>query len=450
MENNEVNTNQQQEQTSSQAAQHAQAMQAAEPPAAPAEPAAPAQPAQAAPAPSEPAASLQAVEAAQATPVQAAQPVHPVQATQAAQPVQPVLPAQSVPPSAQPVQPAQNIPQATPAPYQNYPQSYAQTPYSQTTYTQPGYSQQPYTQQPYDQQTYTQAAQTPYPQQPYAQPIYPSNQKPAKKKVWPWVLGTCLVVFLLCMGGCVGCVACSVLTSDYNPSGSSNSQNNNGYNYGYNYGYGNSGNDNSGNGSSGSSSATYTKSEIEEIMKDEYNISNTSAKDNRGTSGIYEVGAGKDLKPGLYYLEGSQSEESNYYTFTKQGEDTYVVDDSVVYFGNYFTNLEEGDLIAFIGAGESSIYPASNDALGVSSPYQSGVYRVGIDIAAGEYVVTAQSNMAASTSQEAAAYIMKDLEFNNDSIVSTKYVIAGGSQTITLEDGQYVELYAATMKPKEG
>ena len=52
-----------------------------------------------------------------------------------------------------------------------------------------------------------------------------------------------------------------------------------------------------------------------------------------------------------------------------------------------------------------------------------------------------------ATEYESAAYVMKDLEFEDDSIVETKYVIAGGSQTITVTDGQYVELFAAVMEP---
>ena len=72
---------------------------------------------------------------------------------------------------------------------------------------------------------------------------------------------------------------------------------------------------------------------------------------------------------------------------------------------------------------------------------------MGIDIPAGTYKVVAQSDAPATKSQEAAAYVMKDLDFDDDSILETKYVIAGGSQTITVSQGQYVELYAATMAP---
>ena len=44
---------------------------------------------------------------------------------------------------------------------------------------------------------------------------------------------------------------------------------------------------------------------------------------------------------------------------------------------------------------------------------------------------------------------MKDLDFDDDSITDTKYVIAGGSQTVTVQDGDYLELFAAVATPAE-
>ena len=97
-----------------------------------------------------------------------------------------------------------------------------------------------------------------------------------------------------------------------------------------------------------------------------------------------------------------------------------------------------GDLIVFAGPKGSHLYPAAKASVEAASPYQSGVYRVGIDVPAGTYAVTVQAEASAATEYESAAYVMKDLEFEDDSIVETKYVIAGGSQTITVTDGQYV------------
>ena len=342
-------------------------------------------------------------------------------------------------------------------------------PYQQPPYGQPPYGQQqppvsPYQQHPIPpaQPPYGQQppySQHPYGQPPYGQPPYPcAPQPPRKKKVWPWVLGACLLVILLGMGGCVGCMACSILTSDYTgttsryPNGNAPYGYDDGYRHGYGYddgyrhGYGYD--DSTDSDSSDLNSPTFSKAEIEKIAKEHYGVEGGAAEGNKCTPGVYEVGVDKDIEPGLYYLEGSQTEEGSYLTFDRvDNSNVYTLDDSVVYFGNYFAELEEGDLIVFAAPKDASMYPAPGKALDVSAPYRSGVYRVGIDIPAGTYKVVAQSDAPATKSQEAAAYVMKDLDFDDDSILETKYVIAGGSQTITVSQGQYVELYAATMAP---
>ncbi|MEV0548361.1 MmpS family transport accessory protein [Nocardia salmonicida] len=98
-----------------------------------------------------------------------------------------------------------------------------QQPYGQQPYGQQPYGQQPYGQQPYGQQPY---GQQPYGQQPYGQPQgwnqqggppyqqggYPQGgyPPPKKRKVWPWVLGGVLLVFLVGLGSCIAIVATTV------------------------------------------------------------------------------------------------------------------------------------------------------------------------------------------------------------------------------------------------
>lgn len=284
----------------------------------------------------------------------------------------------------------------------------------------------------------------PYQQQAYAQPpLQP------RKKAWPWVLGICLLVVVLGLGGCVGCVSCAMyLDEGYNGSFDPRYDDSGGTNSGRGYGYGyGSGDDGSGDSSGYEGSLYLSRNDIEAFVEEEYGSLPSRLEDGAGTPGIFEVGVGKDLEPGLYYLEGSQTEESNFLVFEQEGADAYELDDSVVYFGNYFTQLEPGDLIVFAGPKGSHLYPAAKASVEAASPYQSGVYRVGIDVPAGTYAVTVQAEASAATEYESAAYVMKDLEFEDDSIVETKYVIAGGSQTITVTDGQYVELFAAVMEP---
>ncbi|MFI1238066.1 MmpS family transport accessory protein [Nocardia salmonicida] len=102
-------------------------------------------------------------------------------------------------------------------------QSYGQQPYGQQPYEQQPYGQQPYGQQPYGQQPY---GQQPYGQQPYGQPQgwqqqggppyqqggYPPGgyPPPKKRKVWPWVLGAVLLVFLVGLGACIAIIGTAV------------------------------------------------------------------------------------------------------------------------------------------------------------------------------------------------------------------------------------------------
>lgn len=59
-------------------------------------------------------------------------------------------------------------------------------------------------QNPYQQPHYGQQPPQGY-QQPYGQP-YPPQQPPKKRKIWPWVLGGIILVFILLFAGCVAIV----------------------------------------------------------------------------------------------------------------------------------------------------------------------------------------------------------------------------------------------------
>ena len=67
-------------------------------------------------------------------------------------------------------------------------------------------------QQPYGQPPYGAAPQPPYGYP--AQPPYPAEPAQPKRRAWPWVLSGCLLVLLLGIGGCVGCVSCAVMLDD--------------------------------------------------------------------------------------------------------------------------------------------------------------------------------------------------------------------------------------------
>ena len=95
------------------------------------------------------------------------------------------------------------------------------------------------------------------------------------------------------------------------------------------------------------------------------------------------------------------------------------------------------------------LYPASDAAFEPAAPYRSGLYRVGEDIPAGTYTVTIEPEAAAEADNECGAFVMRDLAFGSGSITDEKYVVRGGSQTVTVKDGDWLELYAATAVPAQ-
>lgn len=341
------------------------------------------------------------------------------------------VPVPPPPPGQQPCQPQQPQPQQ---PYYGAPQppfGYGQAP------------QQPY---PYGQQPYGAAPQQPYGA--YPQPPYPAAPVQPKKKVWPWVLTGCLLVFVLGIGGCVGCVSCAMmLDPTYNGSfdpyyddeydGLYDPFFDDGYDYGFTYPYGDSEYN-----SNGADERSY------EAIKEAAGDLPNEIVDGRCSPGVYRVGAGQDIEPGRYFFEGSMDEEG-YFTVFDGTSNGYEIESAITYFGNYFADLEEGDLVVFTGPDDGRMYLSDKADFKPEAPYESGLYRVGTDIPAGTYTVTAQDEAAAVSDQDSAAYVMKSINFDDDPVVDTKYVLKGGTQTVTVKDGQWLELFAATATPAE-
>lgn len=181
---------------------------------------------------------------------------------------------------------------------------------------------------------------------------------------------------------------------------------------------------------------------IDDIIEN-YGVDMGSVEGDTFGAGVYEVG--KDgIEPGLYYLGGSQTKESNVYIYNSARGD-YKLAAAIAYFGNYFVELDEGDVIVYKPGEDSQEFFNADRAPEVekTGSYDSGVYRVGVDIPAGTYKITASSDKLEEASQERGAYVMNDLDFEEDSIEETKYVMPGGIQTIEVEDGQWLELYGA-------
>lgn len=305
---------------------------------------------------------------------------------------------------------------------------------------------------------------------------YEPPRQPQQKRRWPWFLLGLAVGLLVGLGGCVSCAGV-MAASTFDRADSA-------FNYAqpavpedsfgipspdddFSYGYGDEDNGNDGNGGNGnggndgngaptpdgsapsSTEGTYSLDEIKSVMFPNGAPENVPGADGACLEGVYTVGPNGQIPAGLYFLQGAEDAESNFYVFNgTNAPNYYTVDDSVVYFGNYFTQLDEGDLIVFKpGAAGLTMIPAPDTAMNVKAPYNDGCYRVGIDIPAGSYTITAFEPSYQVATNDPGAFVMNDLDFGADSIAESVYVIPGGKQVVTVKDGQYLELFAATATP---
>lgn len=363
-------------------------------------------------------------------------------ASAAAAPVQPYYDASAA-------QVAPQSAQVAPQSYVSYGQTVEAAPSAYAPYAQAGVQQSTYA--TYDAAgygSYGGAGQPPVPPAP-AQNIYPGYEppNPNQKRRWPWFLLGLAVGLVVGMGGCASCVGVMAL-ADYDSSYDSYNSYDDGYDYDYDFGDTDmwAPEDSYGADEDASPYGTFTLDEIAAVFEAEGIVAGEPGEGDVCAKGFYTVGPQGQIPAGLYYLEGSNEKLSHYYVF--DGDDgRYSLDDSVQYFGNYFADLDEDDLIVFNPGGEATMYPAPSTSTEPTAPYTNGCYRVGIDIPAGSYTVTAAAVGEGETDEDSAAYVMKDLDFDDDSVVDTKYVIPGGEQTITVSNGQYLELFAATATP---
>lgn len=281
--------------------------------------------------------------------------------------------------------------------------------------------------------------QTPYTQPSYGAPQPPANPyaaapKPAKK--WPWVLLGCALAFLMGLGGCVGFATVGMVADSlHSRADGVHSFDFDDLPYGYDpddlpdsdyYG-------------------GFTLSDIKEAAGD---LPCDIDDEGKATPGVYVVG--RDIDEGLYFLQGNPSTESECYLFDPEGSGTYSMSTAVTYTGNYFADLEKGQVVVFMPSAKSMLMiPADQADFQPQAPYASGLYRVGQDIPAGTYTITVSPDAPHNASQDYAAYVMKDLDFDDDSITDSKPLLRGGTQTITVEDGEWLELFGTIATPAE-
>ena len=265
-------------------------------------------------------------------------------------------------------------------------------------------------------------------QNPYRQPGYQAPAQPAKSAK-PWVVAACIVAVVALVAVVVSCVLLARSVASLDAAAESVDVADV---------YEDEGDDGE------STSEGYTLDELYSA----FGAESGTAADNTANAGVYVVGV--DLDPGIYYLEGSQDGLGWYYTFDATGDDTYTLDDSVVYVGNYMVELAEGDVIMFEPPdSELLMFPVEQADVTVSSTLESGLYRVGEDIPAGTYLVSASPLDDFGDYFTSAAYVMSDLEFLDDSITGSYDLSSGGTQSVVVEDGDYLELFGATAELQE-
>lgn len=320
-------------------------------------------------------------------------------------------------------------------------------PQAERAETSPSTAQAPANAGPADDQQATQqpsgyaaAPQAPYMQPSYGAPQPPANPyaaaapKPAKK--WPWVLLGCALAFLMGLGGCVGFATVGMVADSlHSRADGVHSFDFDDLPYGYDpddlpdsdyYG-------------------GFTLSDIKEAAGD---LPCDIDDEGKAAPGVYVVG--RDIDEGLYFLQGSPSTESECYLFAPEGSGTYSMSTAVTYTGNYFADLEKGQVVVFMPSAKSMLMiPADQADFQPQAPYASGLYRVGQDIPAGTYTITVSPDAPHNPSQDYAAYVMKDLDFDDDSITDSKPLLRGSTQTVTVEDGEWLELFGTIATPTE-
>ncbi len=276
--------------------------------------------------------------------------------------------------------------------------------------------------------------QAPAPQSNYP---YPPNQAPVQqKKIWPWIALACALAFMLGLGGCVGCTAVTALVgaATHNREDTLHQ-----FEYEDPYGYGLD----SGDVPDSDLYGGFTMDDIKDAAGD---VQGDVQEGDKASEGVYVVG--RDISSGLYFMQGDTSVESSFYLFTPEGSGTFSLKSAVSYTGNYFGDLEDGDIIVFLPkVPDARLLPAADADFAPQAPYASGLYRVGEDIPAGTYRVSVSDAAPRNTTQDYAAYVMGDLDFDDGSILETHYLLRGTSQEVTVEEGQWLELFGTTASP---
>lgn len=144
-------------------------------------------------------------------------------------------------------------------------------------------------------------------------------------------------------------------------------------------------------------------------------------------SGMYKVGT--DIQAGEYLIEPQG--EAAYYAVSKNssGSMDSIITNDLLAGCSVFVTVKNGQYLEiqsakFTGAEKYEVHPAN--------PLKQGMYRVGRDIAAGEYKITSGGENSYYAVQKDSYNIINSIVANDVMFEGTKY--------ITVRDGQYLLL----------
>lgn len=144
-------------------------------------------------------------------------------------------------------------------------------------------------------------------------------------------------------------------------------------------------------------------------------------------NGTYVVG--DDIPAGEYYVAPAKNSTQSEFYVANSSDDKVVRSENVI--NNDFVRLQEGEYVVLNGTYALPVNEMP-DLTPKDGIYSAGVYRVGIDIPAGEYELHA-------TSKEESYYSVTN-DMNGNKIDQSNNLEEGKSTTITISDGQFLTL----------
>lgn len=164
-------------------------------------------------------------------------------------------------------------------------------------------------------------------------------------------------------------------------------------------------------------------------------LSAPAANDNANGDGTYKVGT--DIEAGEYYIYCTNY-NSCYFEVSadSSGKLTSIVtNDNIETFA--FVTVKEGQYLKVSGGKILKAADATLPGADTSGNYGAGMYRVGIDIPAGEYKVTCVNGRSCyievSSDSTGSLYSI----VSNDNIDTFSYITVADSQYLTVHGGQF-------------